>query len=132
MDKPLLLFDGVCNLCSGFVQFVIERDPEGKFLFASLQSETGQQVLRDNGMSETNLSTVILLKNGQTYMHSDVALEMSRDLGGLWSLFYFFKIIPKSFRDKTYDWVATNRYNWFGEKESCWMPTPELQARFLD
>jgi len=82
-------------------------------------------------MSETELNTVILLKNGKTYTHSDVALEMSLDLGALWKLFYVFKIIPKPIRDKIYDWVAANRYKWFGEKESCWMPTPELQARFL-
>jgi len=130
--KPILFFDGVCNLCSGFVQFVIERDPDGMFQFASLQSEAGQEILRKNGMSETNLKTVILLKNGRTYTHSDVALEMSRELGGIWSLFYVFKIIPKFLRDKIYDWVATNRYKWFGEKESCWIPTPELKARFLD
>lgn len=130
-DKPLLFFDGVCNLCSGFVQFVIEHDPEAKFRFASLQSEAGQQVLREMNMSETELSTVVLLKNGKTYTHSDVALEMSRDMGGLWNLFYVFKIIPKPIRDKIYDWVAANRYKWFGEKEACWLPTPELQARFL-
>ena len=131
-DKPILFFDGVCNLCSGFVQFVIERDPESKFRFASLQSGTGQKVLRDNKLSETNLSTVILLKDGKYFTHSDVALEMSRDMGGLWTFFYVFKIIPKTLRDKIYDWVATNRYKWFGEKESCWLPTPELQARFLN
>lgn len=130
-DKPLLFFDGVCNLCNGFVQFVIERDPESKFRFASLQSDAGQQVLQDMNMSETEFGTVILLKNGKTYTHSDVALEMSLDLGGLWTLFYVFKIIPKVLRDKIYDWVAANRYKWFGEKESCWLPTPELQARFL-
>ncbi|MGK0365999.1 MAG: putative DCC family thiol-disulfide oxidoreductase YuxK [Saprospiraceae bacterium] len=131
-DKPLLFFDGVCNLCSGFVQFVIERDPTGKFRFASLQSEAGRQVLQDIDMSETELSTVVLLKDGKTYTHSDVALEMSLEIGGLWTLFYVFKIIPKVLRDKIYDWVAVNRYKWFGEKESCWLPTPELQARFLN
>lgn len=130
-DKPLLFFDGVCNLCSNFVQFVIEHDPKGKFRFASLQSEAGQQVLQEMKMSGTKLNTVVLLKNGKTYTHSDVALEMSRDLGGLWSLFYIFKVIPKALRDKIYDFVAANRYKWFGEKDSCWMPTPDLQARFL-
>lgn len=130
-SKPVLYFDGVCNLCNGYVQFVIERDPEGKFMFASLQSEAGQAVLQELGMSEKELKTVILRKEGQIYTHSDVALEMSRDMGGLWSLFYVFKLIPKQIRDKIYDWVASNRYRWFGERESCWMPTPELKARFL-
>lgn len=130
-DKSLLFFDGVCNLCSGFVQFVIERDPEAKFRFASLQSEAGQQVLQDMNMSKSELGTVVLLKAGKTYTHSDVALEMSLELGGLWTLFYVFKIIPKVVRDRIYDWVAANRYKWFGEKEACWLPSPDLQARFL-
>lgn len=130
--KPILFFDGVCNLCNGFVQFVIERDPKAKFRFASLQSNAGQEVLKQMNLSTEELKTVILQKNGKVYTHSDVALEMSRDLGGPWSLFYVFKILPKGLRDGIYDWVAANRYKWFGKRESCWLPTPELKARFLD
>lgn len=131
-DKPVLFFDGVCNLCNGYVQFVIDRDPEGRFRFASLQSKAGEQVLRDLQMSEEDLKTVILFKNGRYYTHSDVALEMARDMGGFWSLGYGLKVIPKFIRDSVYNLIAANRYRWFGKEESCRMPDPDLQSRFLN
>ncbi len=131
-EKSLLLFDGVCNLCNGFVQFVIEQDPQAKFRFASLQSETGQRILEEMNMPATDLKTVILRKNGRIYTHSDVALEVAKELGGIWSLVYVGKILPKALRDKIYDWVAANRYRWFGKQESCWLPSPELQERFVE
>ena len=130
-DKPILLFDGVCNLCNGFVQFIIRQDPGAKFRFAALQSETGQELLRKARISTTALSTVVLWENGKFYTHSDVPLRVVRHLGGWWTLFSVFKIIPKSLRDTIYDWIAKNRYRWFGKKESCMLPTPELKARFL-
>ena len=130
-DKSLILFDGVCNLCNGFVQFVIRQDPQAKFRFASLQSETGQKVLRELNVSGKELKTVILRKRGRIYTHSDVALEVAKELGGIWSLLYIGKILPKALRDKIYDWVAANRYRWFGKQESCWLPSPELQDRFV-
>lgn len=131
-DHPVLLFDGVCNLCSGFVQFVIKIDPKGKFRFASLQSDLGQEILQAAGMSTDDLGTVVLVKDGDVYTHSDVALESARILGGGWQLFYVFKILPRFLRDGIYNWVARNRYRWFGKKEACWLPTPDLKRRFLD
>ncbi|MFN7115215.1 MAG: thiol-disulfide oxidoreductase DCC family protein [Saprospiraceae bacterium] len=131
VDKPILLFDGVCNLCNGFVQFIIQRDPQAKFRFAALQSPVGQQLLQAARMPTQELSTVVLWENGRFYTHSDVPLRVVQYLGGLWQLLYVFKIIPKSLRDKLYNWIARNRYRWFGQKESCMIPTPELKARFL-
>lgn len=130
-DKPILLFDGVCNLCNGFVQFIIQHDPEAKFRFAALQSSAGQELLGEAQISTTELSTVVLWETGKFYTHSDVPLRVVRHLGGWWTLFAVFKIIPKSLRDSIYNWVAKNRYRWFGKKESCMIPTPELKARFL-
>ncbi|MEZ5039169.1 MAG: thiol-disulfide oxidoreductase DCC family protein [Saprospiraceae bacterium] len=130
-DKPILLFDGVCNLCNGFVQFLIKRDPNGQFRFTALQSEVGQQLLKEAGMAHNELSTVVLYNNGQFYTHSDVPLEVSWLLGSFWRIFYIFKWIPVSFRNAIYTWIASNRYRWFGQKASCMIPTPALKKRFL-
>lgn len=130
-QHPIVLFDGVCNLCNAFVQFIIQRDPDAVFRFSPLQSEIGQSLLKEAGLPTSELSTVILYNKGVFYTHSDVALQVVRHLPGFWSLLYSLRIIPKSIRDVIYDWVAQNRYRWFGKQESCMMPTPELQKRFL-
>jgi predicted DCC family thiol-disulfide oxidoreductase YuxK len=130
-SHPILLFDGVCNLCNSFVQFVIRRDPEAVFRFAPLQSEVGQELAARAGFPVDELSTVILYHQGRFYTHSDVALEVVRRLPGGWSLLYGLAIIPKSIRDAIYNWVARNRYRWFGKRESCMMPTPDIKRRFL-
>ena len=131
-QHPLLLFDGVCNLCNGFVQFVIRRDPKGVFRFTALQSEVAQELLTEREVeNRTDLDTVILIEKGKVYTHSDVALRVVRRMPGLWPLFGVFRIIPKFLRDAIYNWVARNRYRWFGKRESCMIPTPELKARFL-
>ena len=128
----ILLFDGVCNLCNGFVQFVIPRDPKGYYKFVSLQSETGKAILEQYGLSTDELSTVVLVENGKVYTHSGVALKIVKHLSGLWPLLQVFWIIPRFIRDAIYRWVARNRYKWFGKREACWMPTPELQSRFMN
>lgn len=130
-DKPILLFDGVCNLCNGFVQFVIRRDPKAKIRFAALQSEVGQQLLKEANMPLEELSTVVLWEKGKFYTHSDVPLRVARYLDGLLSVYAVYTVIPKFIRDGIYNWIASNRYHWFGKQESCMLPTPELQARFL-
>lgn len=130
-NHPVLLFDGVCNLCNGFVQFVILRDPHATFRFAALQSEAGQQLLQKAKLSATSLNTVVLYEQNQFYTHSDVALRIATHLGGWWRIFTIFKIIPKSVRDHIYNWIARNRYRWFGKQASCMVPTPALKARFL-
>jgi len=131
-QNPILLFDGVCNLCNGFIQFVIKRDPEGVFRFAALQSETGKQLLQRAGYSSEELSTVVLHQQGRFYTHSDVALRVFRQLRFPWPLLYGFVIIPRPLRDAVYNWIARNRYRWFGRREECMMPTPDIQSRFLD
>jgi predicted DCC family thiol-disulfide oxidoreductase YuxK len=126
-----ILFDGVCNLCNGFVQFVIKHDPAGRFHFAALQSELGQQILQEHGLHTQEFKTVLLLENGKLYKQSTAALRIAHRLQGAWSWAYAFIIVPAFIRDAVYDFVSRNRYRWFGQQESCMLPTPELKARFL-
>lgn len=130
--NPVLLFDGVCNLCNTFVQTIIKLDKKAFFRFASLQSETAIDLLAKHSVKDTNLKTVVLLYQGKSYTHSDVALEVALILGGIWKIFYVFKAVPRPIRDFVYNWIAKNRYRWFGKQEHCWLPTPELKARFYD
>lgn len=129
--QPLILFDGVCNLCTHSVQFVIQRDVKQQFRFASIQSDLGQKVLQQYGLSTTKINTVVLLNNNQIYTHSTAALHIAQHLGGLWQLASLALWIPAPLRDIVYTFVAQNRYRWFGKQESCWLPTPELKNRFL-
>lgn len=130
-EKPLLLFDGVCNLCNSSVQFIIRHDPEKKFLFASLQSDKGQEILKELGLNNKEFNSLILIENGKAYMRSTGALKIARHLSGLWKFLYIFIIIPSFIRDFLYNFVAHNRYRFFGKKDHCMIPTPELKARFL-
>ena len=129
---PVILFDGVCNLCSGSVQFVIKRDRAARFKFAALQSSTASELLKDFKIPFEELSTIILVKGNQYWAKSDAALEIAKGLNGLWPLLYIFKLVPKVLRNSIYDWIARNRYKWFGKKDECWIPTPELRQRFLN
>lgn len=131
-EKSIILFDGVCNLCNGFVNFVIPRDRENKFQFGSLQSSKVKELLNHYQYLRTDLSTVILVENYQLHTQSTAVLKILRKMGGGWSLLYGFIIFPKFFRDFVYDLVAKNRYKLFGRKDSCMMPTPELKAKFVE
>jgi predicted DCC family thiol-disulfide oxidoreductase YuxK len=128
----VILFDGVCNLCNGAVQFAIERDPTAIFRFASLQSDFGQSVLAQNVVDTEGGDTIILLEDGKVYDRSTAALRIARRLSGGIQFLYVFIIVPKFIRDFVYKIIARNRYRWFGKQESCWMPTKELKARFLE
>jgi len=128
---PILLFDGVCNLCSGTVQFVIERDPKAKVRFASLQSEFAMQQFRSLGIANDYLDSIVLLEEGKVFVKSTAALRLSRHLSALWPMLRLLLIIPRPIRDLVYDWIARNRYKWFGKQETCWIPTPELRNRFV-
>jgi len=128
---PVVLFDGVCNLCDSSVQWLIKHDPDGIFKFAALQSDEGQALLRQFNFPTDELSTVVLIDQDQMWIKSDVALEIAKKLGAPYSWIYPFRFLPKAFRDSIYRWVANNRYRWFGEKDQCMMPTPELKQRFL-
>ena len=130
-SKPIILFDGICNLCDGAVQFIIKHDPDGIFLFASLQSEAGQNLLKQFQLPLENFNSFILLQNDKAYNKSTGALKVARQIKGAWSWLYIFMIIPKFIRDVVYNWIAKNRYKWFGKKDACMLPTPDLKARFL-
>ena len=130
-NHPILLFDGVCNLCNGFVQFIIRRDPEARFRFASLQSEAGKALLTRYHLDTTSMNTVVLIDQYEAYTHSAVALRVLPQLNGFWSWTQIFWLVPRSWRDAGYNWVARNRYRWFGQKDACMIPTPELRNRFL-
>ncbi|MFT3885188.1 MAG: DCC1-like thiol-disulfide oxidoreductase family protein [Flavobacteriales bacterium] len=127
-----ILFDGVCNLCNGFVQWVIARDSKVKFRFGALQSPVAQQLVAGQPVRPMDLGTVLYVRNGKVLERSTAVLHILKDLGGLWSLLYGFIIVPPFLRDAVYRWVARNRYKWFGQRESCMLPTPELRARFID
>lgn len=131
-----ILFDGVCNLCHGFVQFIIRHDPQGKFRFAALQSELGQALLAAHGQPTpaalASPESVILLEGGRLYSHSAAVLRIARQLGLPWRLAAAAGgLLPPRWRDALYRFVARHRYRWFGRQQSCWVPTPELRARFL-
>jgi len=130
-NKQILLFDGVCNLCDKFVQFVLRHDKEGQFVFASLQSTIGQELLKEYNL-ENNLETVVLINNGKAYIYSDVALEVGYSLGGWLKIAYMGYLIPKFIRDMIYNWVAANRYRIFGKQDHCIVPKVEWKTRFLN
>ncbi len=127
----ILLFDGVCNLCNGSVQWVIARDPHARFRFASLQSDAGRALLARHGLPADALDTVVLVDGDARYTKSDAAIEVARRLGGPYRLAAAAKLVPRPLRDAVYDWVARNRYARWGRSDACWVPTPELRDRFL-
>jgi predicted DCC family thiol-disulfide oxidoreductase YuxK len=129
--QPIVLFDGVCNLCHSSVQFIIAHDKESKFRFTSLQSDIGKELLHRYEVKIENLQSTVLLLNGKYYVYSDAVLEVLRRLGGTWAWLYIFKVVPSFIRNGIYHIVARNRYRWFGKKDQCWIPTPDLKARFL-
>ena len=130
-QHPIILFDGLCNLCDGAVQFVVKHDDDKKFLFASLQSESGQQILKQFNLPLENFNSFVLLQNNNVYSRSTAALLVAKQLSGAIKLIYFFIIVPAFIRDWVYNWISKRRYKWFGKKEACIVPTPELKARFL-
>ncbi|MES2328612.1 MAG: thiol-disulfide oxidoreductase DCC family protein [Bacteroidota bacterium] len=132
IEHPVIFFDGVCNLCAGSVQFVIRHDPKHRFHFASLQSETGQQLLREYNLPTAEFGSFILFEKGKIYTRSSAALTVAKKLSGAWPALYAFMIVPGFIRNGVYNWVARNRYKWFGKKEECWIPTPELKELFIN
>ena len=128
----VILFDGVCNLCNGFVQFVIARDPRAQFAFASLQSKAAARLLSKRPRwTESTPDSIVLIDGGTVYRESSAVLRIARGLGFPWALAYAAMAVPPPLRDWVYRWVARHRYRWFGRREVCMIPTPELRARFL-
>ena len=130
--RPVILFDGVCNLCTGSVRFVIERDARKQFRFASLQSPVAQKLLGAQAHDGDRLESVVLVVGERTYRKSTAALLIARRLDGLWPLLAAFLLIPRPLRDAVYGWIGKRRYRLFGKRDACWRPQPELAERFLD
>jgi len=128
--ERIVLFDGVCNFCNGSVNFIIKNDPDGRFKFAPLQSEIGQELRAKHGIGD-DVDSIILVEDGKAFTHSAAALRVARGLGGVWSLGYGFIVIPAFIRDWFYKLFAKYRYKLFGKRDVCMMPTPEVRARFL-
>lgn len=130
--NSIILFDGVCNLCNGFVQFVIKRDPESKFRFASLQGKSAQVILKNNIRESALYDSVVFVSRGLAWQKSDAVLNILKEMGGLWKVLFVFKLMPRFLRDAVYDFIAANRYRLFGKRDNCMVPTTELKSRFLD
>lgn len=129
--SAVILFDGVCNFCNGAVNFIIDRDREGYFKFAPLQSEAGEKLMAEHGIDKAQTDSVILVEDGRVYTYSTAALRVARKMDGAWKWFYAFIFVPKFIRDFFYKLFAKYRYRMFGRQDACMLPTPEIRARFL-
>ena len=129
--EPLVLFDGQCNLCTGAVQWIIRRDPRARLRFATRDSALGRAVLARAGFT-TIPETMVFAHRGVVRVKSSAALAIARWLTFPWPLSSVWLVVPRPLRDIVYDWIARNRYRWFGKRDVCWLPTPALRARFLD
>jgi predicted DCC family thiol-disulfide oxidoreductase YuxK len=132
MNESVVLFDGVCNLCNASVRFVIKRDRAARFKFASLQSPYAASLFRRMNFHSEGVDSIVLFENGKFFVRSTAALNIARHLSGLWPLLYAFIIVPPFIRDAVYDFVARNRYRWFGKKEFCEVPAPGMKERFYE
>jgi len=130
-DRHIVIFDGVCNFCNGSVNFIIKRDPTGKFAFAPMQSGLAQRLAAEQGLTDMGVETFLLVKNDRCYLYSDAALEITKDLSGLWRMLVILRIIPRFIRDWFYKLFARNRYAIFGKANACMVPTEELKSRFI-
>lgn len=131
-DKKIILFDGVCNLCDSTVQYLIKRDNKDVFRFVALQSSLGKEIIDYIGIDTFKTDSIILYEPGKAYYYkAEAAIKIAAQLGGIYHLMKIFSILPKSFNNAVYDYVAKNRYKWYGKKDECMMPTPEMKAKFL-
>ena len=130
-NHKIILFDGVCNLCNGAVTFIIKRDKKDVFKFAALQSEIGQQLISKFNIDTSKVDSIILIDGEKHYEKSSAALRIAKYLSGAYPLLFGFMVVPKFIRNAVYDYIAKNRYKWFGKKESCMIPTAELKSKFL-
>ncbi|MFL9836014.1 thiol-disulfide oxidoreductase DCC family protein [Flavobacterium sp. ST-75] len=131
-NKKIILFDGVCNLCDSTVQFIIKRDKKDIFRFVALQSELGEEIIKHIGVDRSKTDSIILYEPGIAYYYkSEAAIKIASVLGGIYTLMNVFSILPKSLSNSIYDYIARNRYKWYGKKDECMIPTPEMKAKFL-
>ncbi len=132
VQNPVILFDGVCNLCNGSVLFILNRDPSGIFRFAPLQSDTGKNLLSKFDLPNDKFDSIILVENNEYYLRSTAALKILQRLGALWKIVYVFMLVPRPVRDYIYDIVARNRYKWYGKRAECMIPSSDIESRFLE
>lgn len=131
-DKKIILFDGVCNLCNTSVQFVIKHDKKDLFRFVPLQSDLGKKILNHLGINREHTDSIVLYEPGKAYYYkAEAALKIINKFGGYYKLLNLFRIFPKFISNAIYDYIAKNRYRWYGKQETCMIPTPELSAKFL-
>lgn len=131
-DKQIILFDGICNLCESSVQFIIKRDKNDVFRFVAIQSELGQKIINHIGIDISKTDSIILYIPGKAYYYkAEAALQIAKKIKGFYALLGYFSFIPNAIKNTVYDYIAKNRYKWYGKKESCMIPTPELKAKFL-
>lgn len=130
--RDIILFDGVCNLCNGAVDFILDHDPAGHFVFASLQSNAGQEILATYGLSAYNFDSLVLVQEGEVYKKSRAALRIAGRLSGGWKYLQAFRVLPSFLGDGIYNFIARNRYRFFGRRENCRLPDPEIRSRFLE
>ncbi|HET6992595.1 MAG TPA: DCC1-like thiol-disulfide oxidoreductase family protein [Bacteroidia bacterium] len=127
----IILFDGVCNFCNARINFIIRHDKKDYFRFAALQSDSGKKILADHNILLPDPDTFILIEHNKIYNRTSAALRIAKQLNGLWPVFFAFIIVPPFIRDIVYRVIAKNRYRWWGKRESCMIPTPEVRAKFL-
>jgi predicted DCC family thiol-disulfide oxidoreductase YuxK len=130
--NEIVLFDGVCNFCDASVQFIIRHEKQAGLNFASLQSPTGQSLLKKYGLADKGIDSVVYIHNGKAYSKSSAALRLTARLKGLYPLLFGFLLVPPFIRNAVYDYIARNRYKWYGKKDSCMIPSPEIIRRFID
>jgi predicted DCC family thiol-disulfide oxidoreductase YuxK len=131
-EHSIILFDGVCNFCNGAINFVLKQDKKRVFRFAPLQSQAGQKLLQQYGLTTKDFDSFVLIDDGKVYKKSAASLRVMNKLPWYWKEAQVLRIIPIAFRDAIYDFVARNRYKWFGKKEQCMVPTAEIRSRFLN
>lgn len=131
-DKKIILFDGVCNLCDTTVQFIIKHDKNDIFRFVALQSDLGEKIINHIGVDRSKTDSIILYEPGHAYYYkAEAAFKITEELSGIYSLVGMFSILPKWFSNKVYDYIAKNRYKWYGKKDQCMFPTSDMKAKFL-
>lgn len=130
-NRHIVIFDGVCNFCNSAVNFIIKRDPDGIFAFTPMQSDLAHELTERFKVQNVSVDTFVLIKNDQCYVFSDAALEIAKDLKGLWFLFNVVKIVPRPIRDAAYKLLARNRYKLFGKTDTCMVPSEEVKSRFV-
>jgi predicted DCC family thiol-disulfide oxidoreductase YuxK len=130
-NQPIVLFDGVCNFCSASVQFVIKRNSRSNIMFCQIQSEPGQRLIAEYGLSGLGLNSMVLIHRGKAYIKSSAALRIAAMMDMPWPLMFVFIVVPPFIRHRVYDWIGQRRYHWYGKRDACWVPDTEIQNRFL-